>query len=231
MTIAQMHDAFTLGVDERNNSRFTPSETDEILNRACRELVREYYKEFETNEEFRQSLAMLVEVLPVTFAQTANYGIANLDGIVIPNAITGSTIMFIVSLSVQVTDNCGRTNKRAVRPHMSNDEVHVTNDPFNKPTPREPKLHVEHSGTQARRMKLYVAGDNAVAPYPAIGTAEVRLLRTPRIMNSLSSPQIQCELPAYLHQEIVNRAVSIALENVSSDRLAEQTLLSASERP
>jgi hypothetical protein len=173
---------------------------------------------------------MLVEVLPVTFVQTLNVAIANLDGLVIPNASTGSTIMFILSLNAQITDNCGRTHRRAVRPHMSNDEVHITNDPFNTPSAREPKLHVEHNGTQARRMRLYVDGDNGIAPFPVVGLATVRVLRSPRLMNISSSPAIDCELPAYLHQEIVNKAVSFALENVSSDRLAEHSLLS-NEKP
>jgi hypothetical protein len=231
MTIAQMHDQFDLGVDERNNARFTPPEKDEILNRACWALAREYSKEFESNEEFRQSLAKLVEVLPVTFTQTLNTAVADLDSLVVPFASTGSEIMFILSLNVQITDNCGRINRRAVRPHMSNDEVHVTNDPFNQPSAREPKLHMEHNGTQfRRRMRLYVDGDNGTAPFPVVGPATVRVLRTPRLMNISSSPAIDCELPAYLHQEIVNKAVSFALENVSSDRLAEHSLLS-NEKP
>ena len=232
MTIQEMHDRFTLAMDEANAPWFTEVERDIFLNEAQDQLVRLWYKEFESTEEVRQALARLVEVLSVTFVQTAHTGVANLDALVMPNALNGSTAMYVLSLTVQVTDNCGRTKRRTVKPLHSNAEVQVTNDPFNKPSPREPRLHMEHDGNGDRRMRLYVGGENDTAPYPVIGANNtVRVLRSAQRMDLNAAPPVDCELPDHVHDWIVDRAVMIALENVGSDRLAGYSMLSNDDTP
>ena len=232
MTLQEKHDLFLLRMDEANAPWFTVAERDVLLNDAQEAMCRDYYNEFEATERIRQGIAKLVEVLPITFVQTAHVGIANLDALVVPYAANGSKAMFVLSLIVEVTDNCGRTAKRAVKPHHSNKELQVTNDPFNRPTPREPKLHVEHDGTGSRRLRLYVADENATAPFPVIGANNtIRVLRSPRRMSLTSTPNVQCELPDFVHVEIVDRAVTRALENVESARLSGHTILSNSDTP
>jgi hypothetical protein len=227
MTLAEMHIQFDQRMDEANAPWFNAIEKDDRLNRAMEQMVREYYGRFETDERIRQALSRLVEPLGVTFAQTGVVGIANLDALAIPFG----QIMFVLSLQLEVTDVQGRTKKRAVKPHLSNDEIQVTNDPFNVPSVREPKLHMEHDGLGDRRLRVYVGGENDVAPFPVIGTANViRILRSPRRMDSQVTPNVECELPEFVHDDIVNRAVSIGLEEVESARLAGQSNLANQDK-
>lgn len=232
MTILEMHTMFDFLMDEANAPWFNAAEKDRLLNRVQADLTRDDYQRFEIDENVRQKLAKLVEVLPVVFTQPVgtSYGLADLDGLVISNAANGSTIMFILSLNVTVTDPCGRIKRRSVKAYHSNDEVQATNDPFNKPSARNPKLHIEYNPTTAaRRMRLYVGGDNDTAPLSVIGTPnQIRILRSAATMTSVV-PVVDCELATFVHDEIVKRAVTLALEIVESARLQGHSLLSQTE--
>lgn len=229
MLLQDMYDIIDLRMDEANLPWFNEDEKDKWLNQAQGDIVRNMYKQFEVDEYSRQILARLVEPLAITFAQTGGVGIANIDTLAIPNAAQGSRLMFILSLQIDITDLCGDKYKRMARPQQIDDSVGLTNDPFNEPSSREPSFIVEDNGAGNRLLRLYVTGDNATQ-FPTIGTANtLRVLRSPRNVSNIGP--VESELPDLIHDTLVERAVTLMLENVEAGRLTTHSLTSQIDEP
>jgi len=53
----------------------------------------------------------------------------------------------------------------------------------------------------------------------SVNNYRLRYIKEPVRINTITTPNVDCELTPMVHQEVVNIAISIALENIEAERI------------
>jgi hypothetical protein len=226
MTITEMHRAFKLGLDKSSALElpsFEPEEIDFWLNWAIRNFVKSRFSGKQTGSGFEQStkrtidLSELIEeeTLPV-IADTvkANSFIANLSDLL-------EQLWFIVGEEVTISYiKLGQTTTTGKKQGVTqctalNYRSHL-DDPYS-----EHVFHYEEAKPlrliYQRYVELITDGKYDVLDY------SVRYLRKPAEV-SISGTVTDCDLPEIVHDEVVELAVNMVLENIEEPRYQSHTV-------
>ncbi len=213
MTIAELHQEFKFRLDKvdgLNYPGFEREEIDLILNNAQDRLVKQRYgfnnnkrQSFEETEKRTEDLKNItVNIILTPLA----YSVDNIDTsarfVDLP-----TNHWFTIQERAGITcDYCGtpQTQRVEVIPITHAEISKVLKDPFTKPN-------------NEKVLRLTIAGKVELVSSCTIVDYQLRYLRQPITM-SLSG-NVTCELSEHIHNELVDMAVSIALENIEGKRL------------
>ncbi len=213
-----MHTEFKVGIDKTdslNVPNFEPEERDLWLNKAQQRFILQRYggsnpkrQSFEETEKRSNDLRELIvnnSLSPLPFDSSVN----KTNGVFVDLSGTTNTYWFAVNEEADVTyTDCNgesKTKRVEVKPMQHDDYNKTIKDPFNKPTT-----------DQVRRMfyqdkvELLTDGTFNVDLY------HIRYIKKP-VDISLAT-LTDSELSEHAHREIVEIAVSMALENIESRR-------------
>jgi hypothetical protein len=199
MTIVEMHDFVDLLVDKANAPWFNPSEKDRFLNLAINEFAKTRYRAFELNEKRRSDLLPLVRTAVVN-----NSSVINLDAIV-------PKFMFSLSLSADFDNaKCGALKGRSVKPIQIDDYISIQSDPFNKPSDAGP-IYIQRNTGTANEIQVFsdTTPTRLELVYFKYPTTVLRDVTTP-------ANNVDCDLPDYTHEEIVNLCVRKMFATIES---------------
>ena len=197
MTIIEMHNLCDLLIDKADSAWFNSDEKDTFINLAQIEFLDSSYRFFEYNEEIREKLLPLVKSL--------SYGTVSISQL---NLSSITEFRYVLSLRGDVTNGCGGITTRQIPPIQLDDEVGNQLDPFNISDDKNPGYTQENDG-----VNNVVNIISTTSPTNVI----IKYLKTPvNVVNDIATPanNVNCELSASCHEEIVNIAVRKMLGNV-----------------
>lgn len=215
MTISEAHLAFKFGldkIDSLNYPNFLPEEIDLLLNQGYKRWVKQVYgltnvkrQSFEETQKRTEDLKNLVQAVNLT---PLAYNTLNID----PNArfVTLPTDhWFIIQERVEVSyndcTNVLKTELLEVRPTQHVEFDKVVKDAFKKPD-KTKVLRLMENG------QVELVSSTGVT----INTYRLRYLKQP-VTVSLTTG-VTFETSEHTHQEIVDTAIVIALENIEAKR-------------
>lgn len=215
MTITQMQQEFKLRYDKLDAlllPNILPTEIDLLLNQAQDRFVKQRYgktnakkESFEETQKRLDDLKSLTRNVVIT---PLAYSVDNID----TNArffVLPIDYWFIIQERVDVTylgcDGISITELVEVRPIEHNEFSKVIKDPFKKPNTSKVLRLMENGNVE-----LIFASTVTLNSY------RLRYIKEPIRMSLATS--VNCELSPHTHTEIVDIAVSIALEYVESKR-------------
>ena len=212
MTIAQLHQEFKFRLDKLdalNYPNFLPEEIDLILNNAQDRLIKQRYgfnnakrQSFEETQKRTEDLKNITENIILT---PLAYSINNIDtNARFVNLPTNHWFTIQERAGITCT-NCGTpiTQRVEVIPITHLEVSKSLRDPFAKPN-------------NEKVLRLMIAGKVELISNCTIVNYQLRYLRQP-VKMSLSG-NITCELSEHIHNELVDTAVSIALEGIEGKR-------------
>jgi len=219
MTVAEMHIQFKVGLDKTdslNYPNFEPEEIDLWLNRAQDKFVKTRYShdpKRETFEETQKRTDDLREVLvETTIFPSAVQQPVKPNGVLfdLPNGNNDLPVYWFA-----INEECGIhytnctndlvTERKRVKPIQHDDYNKIISDPFNKP----------YKGKIVRLMhgdKVELISDGTFI----IESYILRYIKQPEAIDLANNND--CELASHTHTEIVDTAVTMALENIASPR-------------
>lgn len=212
MTAAEMHIAFKLGLDKVSSLQapnFLPEEISFLLNQAQDRFMKTRYQGnnvyrtgFEESQKRIDDLRTLIK-----------------DDTAAPTLVTGRTDVWKYSLPADyrfaimlqcytTTTSCGN-DWRPVRLVQHDDLSYLLYDPFNKP-------HHDYPMVAFQGTYIYIYSDGTFTPT----NFRLKYLKVPAQITTSPTPPATgaCELPEHTHQEIVDYAVSLAIEEIESRR-------------
>lgn len=234
MTIQEMHTRFKIYIDKIDTFSMpdiTHSEIDVFLNKAQLELIKAKYggnNQFRTGteevEKRREDLANITKDYNVAVSTIASTSANKPNGKFVPWV---SDFMFALAEEVSIdVDEFGNkiTVPRRVNLKPITHDIYsqVIKDPFNKP---DPSVCVKLTYNQSIEI---IAGNGInVLTYYLRYIAEPRLMvytdaTTP--MDIVNKINVSCELMDQIHEELLDRAVSLALEALESPRFQTQSI-------
>lgn len=215
MTISQLHQAFKIGLDKIDSLEYPdilPEEIDFLINQAADRFVKQRYgitntkrQSFEETQKRKEDLKTLVKSAQLT---PESYSVDNISTTsrfyILPD-----DHRYIVQELCDITYNdCHGnpiTSKVLVRPIQHDDYDKILSDPFNRP-----------NNNKVLRLMSEGKSEIITGTGYTLGTYYLRYIK---LMTPVSlSGNITLELPTDTHQEIVDIAVDIALENIESRR-------------
>ena len=219
MDIQNMHIGVKLGLDKSSSLVLPVFEADEIdywLNKAIRKFVKTRYsglnpkgKGFEQNQKRTDDLRTLIvtdtiDVTPLATGNLSDYGAV----FSIP-----TDYWFALQEGAGITVSASVGEIRVGITECTYDEyTRKIEDPFSE--------HKVHYGT-AKPLRLF---DNAQVELITDGTYTVShyyltYLKKPDTVDNVPAGTTDCDLPEHTHDEIVEIAVGMILENIESPRL------------
>lgn len=215
MTVSQMHLQFKFRLDKLdalNYPNFLPEEIDLLLNQAQDRIVKQRYglnnlkrTSFEETQKRTEDLKNIVKtavITPQAYSPSTNIDV-NARYFILP-----TDHWFVVQERVVLQHTCGNnttTSNIEVRPIQHVEFDKVIKDPFKKPDTTK-VLRLMDNG----KVELIAAPGTTLIEY------RLRYIKEPNRV-SLSG-NINCELSDHLHDEIVDQAVTIALEGIEAKR-------------
>ncbi|MBE3086179.1 MAG: hypothetical protein IMZ64_08180 [Bacteroidetes bacterium] len=231
MTISEMHIAFKLGLDKTNSLQyptFLPEEIDFWLNQAIRKFVKTRYSGVNAKREgFEQSQKRIDDlrklVREVTVPCTAT-GATKPNGYVLTSGFANAIFTaapYWLSLGEEVKisytstqlENGGITTKRV-------GVVDITSDTYRSEIDDPLSEHILHYD-EAKPLRLFyndtiefITDENY-----SVTEAYIRYIKQPiTVYYSITLP-VHCDLAEHAHEEIVDMAIQLALENIEQPRL------------
>ena len=195
MDIIEMHKYADLLLDKANSPWYSSEEKDIFIILAQAEYVETRHLRFELDERVRKELLPLVRQSTGVTTNTIN-----LDSI--------TDYMFTLSLEGQFEKKCGDgTITQPISPIQWDDKAENQKDPFNKAADDNPLYSEWNNGTNNI---LTINSDNVPASY-----IMMYLKRPVDVINDESDPgnNVNCELPPFTHEDIVNLAVRKMMAN------------------
>ena len=129
------------------------------------------------------------------------------------NTAATETYQFYLKSIAQTCDTNACCSWSRVKQVQHDDIGSIIGDPFNKPKKSRPLVFFED-------------GDIFIwtAPNHTIDGFQVTFIKRPALMNigTYGGTLTECELSEHLHEEILQEAIQIALENISSPRVQTQ---------
>lgn len=220
MTVAEMLNEIDLRLDEADAAWFNTDEKLAFLNIAQLSWVKDNADQYDANDRVRQNLAGLTERPPITFVQvgaTPEWR-ADVNALVLPFS---SLTMRVLALLPSLTKGTKSNYHAVARARRMTEWATIFRNPHTRPSLENPSYLVEHDNTTnlVRRISLWVDSPNASPPYAVVSSAQIVVLRTPRNM-AVTPSTVECELPSFVHNEILSLAITRMLESVESARTA-----------
>ena len=219
MTVDEMHIAFKQGLDKfdsKNYPDIEPEEIDLLLNQSQDAFVKRRYgynnlkrEPFEAIQKRTEDLKNVVK--RVNLVPTPNDPSFNIDGNAVNIALPSDHWITVQEkATIEYADCNGNltTDDVIVIATQHNDYSKNIKDPFNKPTTDKVLRLTTENG-----IELLHSENATVIGY------KLTYIKEPARINSQSVPTVNCELSSMVHQEIVNLAISIALENIEAQRI------------
>lgn len=216
MTVSEMHLAFKFGLDKLdslNYPDFLPTEIDLLLNKSQDRFVKQRYgttnnkkQSFEETQKRTEDIKNVVTEATLTPVVNSAANVdSNAQFVVLP---TDHWITILELTGVSYLDCKGDTQTERVytKAIQHNDYSKVISNPFEKPN-TEKVLRLMSDG----KVELLHASNVTLVDY------FLRYIKEP-VRISISIPT-DCELSELVHEEIVNGAVTIALEGIEAKRL------------
>jgi hypothetical protein len=218
-----MHNAFRLNLDKSSslvgNPDFLPEEIDYWLNNAQDRFVKQRIKEFEKGIKRITDLQTLVNYSSSISLGSSQLG-TNVKECSLLNFFTVYNYMYF--LSATVFDSSARRlecGKLIDTEQMSNYIADFINSPFiRRPIPY---LYSASSGSNDQTLAI-IYDSNIFTPV----AVDIKYIRQPLQLTSgtpVTGTTNTCELPFETHEEIVNIAVSLVIENIESPRVQSFT--------
>ena len=219
MTVEEMHISFKQGLDKFDSKNYPNLEEEEIdllLTQAQEAFVKQRYgynnismQSFEETQKRTDELRTLI--INLTLGIVANSG-NNIDN----NSVFADSLPDDYWLSLQEQTeieylDCNNTTikKKVFTEAIQHDDYNkIITSPFSKPN-KNKVLRL----TSSNGVELLHSPEVTVTGYT------LRYLKRPLPIDLVNFPTRAIELPIITHQEIVNLAVSIALENIESQRV------------
>lgn len=216
MTAAEQQNAFKFGMDKwdsLNYPNFQPFEIDLLLNQAQDRIAKQRYgstnvkrQSFEETQKRTDDLKNVVKTAILT--PLANQAINKPNGLFVQLPVD---YWFALNEECDLQyNNCHSElviTRIPVRPIQHDDYNKTIKDPYNKPW--EEEIVRLESDTY---VELITADNQTVTNY------YLRYIKKPVRIDSVSIPNVDCELSDHLHQEIVNEAINLALEGIEARR-------------
>jgi hypothetical protein len=216
MTAQEMQYHFELKINQFHSveKTFTSTDIAVFLNHAQDELVNDRYSKkegnpgsfFESDEKNRLELGSLIKNSVITSFVTS-------DSALHPNgqfaSLPGDYLYSLQEMCVVGYSDCNSDSKTGIAkvlPVRHDEYIMNINSPFNKPY-RELVWRMDYGATGTKKHELIHASDNTISSY------KLRYLRKPVSINIITG--VDCELHESLHEEIVDRAIVIALAMIS----------------
>lgn len=216
MTAQEMQYNFELklGQQDRLEKKFTSYDVDFFLIGAQNDLVEGFYSSrinpesryFEMDERARAMLALLIESTTITSFDSASPELH-------PNAVFVTLPgNFLYALEeqcgVSYTDcnDAAATRDSRVLP-VTHDEYTINIDNVYKKPYRDLVWRMDFGDTGGRKKHELIYGTGV-----SITSYRLRYLRTPIAINIVNG--VDCELNPILHEEVVDRAVAVAVRSV-----------------
>ena len=232
MTIQQFHRDFKVffdKVDSASYPEFLDGEIDIYLNEAQARLVNQrygknnlYQKGFEQTQKRTDDLKNLVRTRFTTLSSETSYQYvsdnvyrADLDSLFTDGNLSQSAAsdyqFYLKSIAQSCKDECCTWSRVKLAHH--DDLSSIATDPFNKPTKGRPVVFFEDGD-----IFIWTEDGHTVDGF------QVTFIAQPVQMNlgTYGGPVVECELSEHLHKEILQHAINIALENLSSPRVQTQ---------
>lgn len=239
MTISEMHIKFRLFVDNLDSqitADFEPFEIDDLLNEAIKRFVKSAYsgtqysnkKKFQEDQKLTDTLnsitgTFIIESenpeIPVelpgvesSYIRAFKFPLSNLKNFDGTNSSKKYWIYLRGRPEIKISKDPNPVVKKWISEFLIlqlDDLEKVLNDPFNKPTASTPKGYFENDS-------VFIL----TSPETEVLRFSITCLFEPAIV-SLDN-EVNCDLPQMVHDEIVQLAVSIALESTESNRFSNQ---------
>lgn len=215
MSIQEFHQAFKIGldkVDSLNYPDFLPEEIDFLLNQSQDRFIRQRYgKNNAKKESFEETQKRKEDLKTVVKTAHLNPQPPSVDNISADSRFYILPIdhRYIVQEQANISylDCHGDTitKKVLVRPIQHDDYDKIQYDPFNR-------------ANDVKVLRLMAEGMVEIVSSPGytLGEYFLRYIKAPQRMSF--SGNITSELPEDVHQDLVNDAVNIALEDIESRR-------------
>lgn len=201
-------------VDSLNYPNFENVEIDLLLNQATERIIKQRYgatntkrTSFEETQKRTEDLKNIVVTAPALLPfQTANN--INSDSAFI--TLPADHYFTIFENCIITYPDCKSVNKQDTVPVVAiqhNDYNKNIDNPFSKPN---------------KNKVLRLMEDGQVELIPATGISivsyKLRYIRKPATIDSVTIPNVDSDLSEHLHDEIVDEAVTLALEDIESRR-------------
>ena len=218
MNALEMHISFKQGLDKfdsKNYPNLLPEEIDLILNQSQEMFIKQRYgmsnlkgQGFEVTQKRTEDLRTLVKTETLIPGSNSNLNI-NINSIFVdfPQDYW-IMIQELANISYQDCNGNTITDNVKIYPIQHDNYSNVIDNPFKKPTDNRVLRLITKEGIEL----LHSSTSN-------INSYKLRYIKNPIKIDSRVTPTIDCELPEITHQEIVNIAISIALENIEAARL------------
>jgi len=219
MTISEMHISFKQGLhkfDSKNYPNIEPEEIDLLLNQAQDAFVKQRYghgnSKKESFEETQKRIEDLKALIKTQVLSPLPNNIYNINQYAVFVELPSDHWITIQELT-NVTYSCNGSGSTVTEDVYTlliqhNDYSKLISNPFAKPT-----------NTKVLRLSTENGSELLHSQYSVINNYRLRYIKKPVRMDSLSTPNVDCELSDMVHQEIINTAISIALENIEAKRL------------
>lgn len=216
MTSAEMVNAFKFRLDKTdslNYPNFQNVEIDLLLNQAQERIIKQRYGNTNKERDSFEETQKRTEDLKAIVVNSVLTPVANAGDNIDVNAqfVTLPTDhWFIVQerCTISYTD-CKDTTKTDIVPVYAiqhNDVNKVINNSFLKANKQRVLRLMENS-----RVELIHDSDSTIINY------RLRYIRKPAKISSIA-PLVNCELSEHIHDELVDQAVMLALEDIESRR-------------
>ena len=201
-------------VDSLNYPNFENSEVDLLLNQATERIIKQRYgttntkkTSFEETQKRSEDLKNIVVTAPALLVfQNVNNINNDAAFVTLPS---DHYFTIFENCVIQYLDCKGLTvqNTVPVVAIQHNDYNKNIDNPFNKPN-------------KNKVLRLMENGQVELIPEPnaLIVQYKLRYIRKPATIDSVNLPNVDSDLSEHLHDEIVDMAVSLALEDIESRR-------------
>jgi hypothetical protein len=214
MTVQEMHTAFKLGLDKVDSFSYPSFEDHEIdffLNKAQERIVKQRLginnikrQSFEETQKRTEDLRELVRnYTNSTFTTTSD----NKPNGVFSDLPSDYWISINDEADVQYScNNTSLTERVLVKPVQHDDYFKIIRDPFNKPSYKEFIIKLMYDN----KVELITGNNETVLNY------YMRYIKKPAAISLVNN--VDCELSTMMHDELVDEAVKIVLEDIESPR-------------
>lgn len=210
------YDMSSSGAPDMNNYEISL-----FLTQAVRDLVDEIYHNFEHTEYVKRGLGPLIKEQELSLVNAADY----FDNINVAECVLPSDLFYMLQENVKLNNAPGKVE--IISEDLDNINKSVKN-PFRRPN----KNKVYRTQIGDKRVRIYSSGEDQVTHYkvkflkkykPIILSnfaTDPDLLGTETIEGS-NSPSLT-ELPDFLHDKLVRRAVVLAIKSFRNNNLQTQ---------
>jgi hypothetical protein len=195
MTFAEMGEQLDLELDESGGLWFNDDEKSVWLNKAVDKFVKNVYLTFEVDEASRERLRLLVKTSALQSGSAFDLSLI-------------TDLFFLLSLTGSFTVTSGGSSHLITRRIVPQELDDLDDqDPFSKGTNADPRYE---SVGEVLTIKSVTPPANVYAQY----------LKRPKVVDIVGSPTDVLDIPIPFHDEIVDFARDMALENMGSPRYA-----------